>query len=213
MQLLPLRIFKLITDTIRVLNGDKVTLVGKIKKYVNTKTQQTIIEIERGNASFIEKTDGDHTVYSMVAGVTVGRALEIGAALEDGGTTINQYAIRGYISAIDIPFSAEHKNQSFWVTESDNSTAASNADGAFYVYRGKPETGEALEVGTKVEFVTTIMKYVKSGQEPVIENADQNIEIRVLTEAPEDAADVVFTSADFFGQGTMATEETPGFCY
>lgn len=197
-------------DTIRVLNGDKVTLVGKIKKYVNTKTQQTIIEIERGNASFIEKTDGDHTVYSMVAGVTVGRALEIGAALEDGGTTINQYAIRGYISAIDIPFSAEHKNQSFWVTESDNSTAASNADGAFYVYRGKPETGEALEVGTKVEFVTTIKKYVKSGQEPVIENADQNIEIRVLTEAPEDAADVVFTSADFFGQGTMATEETPG---
>ena len=198
-------------DTIRVLNGDKVTVFGKIKKYVNTKTQQTIIEIERGDASFVEKTDGDHTVYSMVAGVTVGRALEIGAALEENGTTINQYAIRGYISAIDIPFSAQHMNQSFWVTESDNSTAASNADGAFYVYRGKPETGEALEVGTKVEFVTTIKKYVpQGGGDPVIENADQNIEIRVLTEAPEDTANVVFTSADFFGQGQQATEETAG---
>ena len=196
-------------DTIKVLNGDKVSVTGKIKKYVKNET--VIIEIERGDASFIEKTAGDHTVYTMVGGVTVGRALEIGAELENNGVTVNQYAIRGYISAIDVPFSVEHKNQSFWVTESANSTAASNADGAFYVYRGKPETGEALPVGTKVEFVTTIKKYVPAGGgDPVIENADQNIMIYVLTEGPQDNADVVFTSTDFYGQGTQATEDTPG---
>ena len=195
-------------DTLKVLNGDKVSVTGKIKKYVKNET--VIIEIERGEAVFIEKTDGDHTVYEMVGGVTVGRALEIGATLDDNAVSVNQYAIRGYISAIDIPFSVEHKNQSFWVTESANSTAASNAEGAFYVYRGKPENGEALAVGTKVEFVTAIKKFVKNGGEPVIENADQNITIYVLTEGPQDSADVVFTSADFYGQGTQATEDTPG---
>ena len=197
-------------DTIKVLNGDKVTVVGKLKKYVNNNTQKTLIEIEQGDASFVEKTDVDHTVYEMTAGVTVGRALQIGAALGDNETTVNQYVIRGYVSAIATPFSSQHKNESFWVTESDNSTAASNDEGAFYVYRGKPETGEELVVGTQVEFVTTIKKYVPEQGDPVIENADQNIVIRVLVEAPEDSADVIFKGEDFYGLGQMATEETPG---
>ena len=195
------------TDTLKVLNGDKVSVTGKLKKYYNKNAAKYIIEFEKANATFISMADGDHTVVSSIEEVTVARALEIGDALAAGGVTEKQYKIRGYVSAIGTAFSDQYKNESFYVTDDANSTAASNAEGAFYVYRGKPETGEEIPVGTHVEFTCTIKKYVPSGGgDPVIENADQNIVIKILGDVtPVEQADVVFSSADFNGQGTSGT--------
>ena len=169
-------------DTLKVLNGDKVQIIGKLKKYYNKNAAKYIIEIEKANATFISKVPGDHSVVVVTEEVTVAQALTIGAALEDNKSTEKQYKITGYVSAEDVAYSDQYKNQSFWVADDATSTAASNADGAFYVYRGKPENEEALAVGTKVEFTCTIKKYVGSNG-AVIENADQNIIIKVL-EAP-----------------------------
>ena len=202
-------------DTLKVLAGDKVQLVGKLKKYYNKNAAQYIIEVEKGNASFISMADGDHTVVVTTEEITVAQALEIGAALADNGVSEKQYKIRGYVSAINVKasdaYSDQYKNQSFYVADDATSTAASNADGAFYVYRGKPETEAEIPVGTLVEFTCTIKKYVPAqGGDAVIENADQNIVITILGDVPVDDADVVFDKDDFAGQGQAATQTTPG---
>ena len=197
-------------DTLKVLNGDKVSVTGKLKKYWNKNAAKFIIEFEKANATFITMADGDHTVIEQIEEATVAQALAIGNALANGGVTEKQYKIRGYVSAINVKssdaYSDQYKNQSFYVADDATSTAASNAEGAFYVYRGKPETEAEIPVGTQVEFVCTIKKYVPSQGDPVIENADQNITIKILGGGtPVEEADVVFTSADFNGQGTSGT--------
>ena len=197
-------------DTLKVLNGDKVSVTGKLKKYYNKTAAKYIIEFEKANATFITMADGDHTVIEQIEEATVAQALAIGNALANGGVTEKQYKIRGYVSAINVKssdaYSDQYKNQSFYVADDATSTAASNAEGAFYVYRGKPETEAEIPVGTQVEFVCTIKKYVPSQGDPVIENADQNIVIKILGDVtPVEQADVVFTSADFNGQGTSGT--------
>ena len=174
-------------DTLKVLNGDKVQLVGKLKKYYNKTEQKYIIEIEKGNASFISKTEGDHSIKVVTEEVTVAQALEIGAALADNAVTEKQYKITAYVSAVNVKssdaYSDQYGNQSFWVADDQSSTASTNADGAFYVYRGKPSTAKEIALGSKVEFICTIKKYVPAGGgDPVIENADQNILITVLEE-------------------------------
>ena len=194
-------------DTLKVLNGDKVQVTGKLKKYYNKTSAKYIIEIEKGNATFLSKTDGDHTISTATEEITVAKALEIGAALANNASTEKQYVIKGYVSAIGTAFSEQYGNESFYVTDEAGSTAASNAEGAFYVYRGKPETGAEIPVGAQVQFTTTIKKYVPSnGGDPVIENTDQNIVIKVLGgETPVEDADVVFNKDDFAGQGTSST--------
>ncbi len=171
-------------DTLKVLNGDKVSVTGKLKKYYNKAEAKYIIEIEKGNAAFISKADGDHTVVTAIEEVTVAQALEIGNALDNGAVTEKQYKIRGYVSAVDVKssdaYSEQYGNQSFYVADAQGSTAASNTDGAFYVYRGKPSTKAAIPYGAYVEFTCTIKKYVPTQGDPVIENADQNISITVL---------------------------------
>ena len=198
------------SDTLKVLNGDKMQVTGKLKKYYNKTTQKYIIEIEKGNATFVSKTAGDHTISTVTEAITVAKALEIGATLANNASTEKQYVIKGYVSAINVKssdaFSSQYGNQSFYVTDTEGSTASSNAEGAFYAYRGKPETGAEIPVGTLVEFTTTIKKYVPTTGDPVIENSDQNIIIKVLGgTTPIEDADVVFTSAEFNGQGTANT--------
>ena len=201
-------------DTLKVLNGDKVSVTGKLKKFWNKSASKFIIEFEKANATFITMTPGDHTVVTSIEEATVAQALTIGAALADNAATEKQYKITGYVSAINVKssdaWSDQYKNQSFWVADEAGSTAQTNADGAFYVFRGKPETEEEIPLGARVEFTCTIKKYVPSGGgDAVIENADQNITIKVL-DAPVSDADVVFEATDFAGLGRAATLDTPG---
>ena len=182
-------------DTLKVLHGDKVSVSGKLKKYWNKNANKFIIEFEKANATFVEMTPGDHSVINVVEEVTVAEALALAANLADNTSTEKQYKITGYVSAINVKssdaYSDQYGNQSFWVADEQGSTAQTNADGAFYVYRGKPNTGEAIPYGALVEFTCTLKKYVPSGGgDPVIENSDQNIIVTVL-EVPEIAYDTI----------------------
>jgi len=196
-------------DTLKVLNGDKVSLTGKLKKYYNKSTKAFIIEIEKGNATFISKTAGDHSVVISVEEVTVAQALEIGAALADNKSTEKQYTIKGYVSAINVKpsdaWSDQYKNQSFWVMDQPGS-GKTNAEGAFYVYRGKPETGEAVAEGAYVEFTCAIKKY-GSGDNAVIENEAQNIVVKILGDAPTPEA-ITVTEAVEVGNALGDNETT-----
>ena len=121
------------------------------------------------------------TVEVEVDTITVAQALEIGATLAENASTDTTYTIRGYVSSITTPFSEQYLNQTFYIADDSLSTASSNAQGGFYVYRGKPTTGQAIREGALVELTTAIKNY--NGR--IIENAEQNVPVTVLQEGPE----------------------------
>ena len=200
-------------DTLKVLNGDKVSVTGKLKKFWNKSASKFIIEFEKANATFITMAPGDHSVVNVIEEATVAQALTIGAALADNASTEKQYKITGYVSAVNVKssdaYSEQYKNQSFWVADAKGSTAQTNADGAFYVYRGKPDTEEAIPYGALVEFTCTIKKYVASGGgDPVIENTDQNIVVKVLAIPEVDTLEASVAEAIAVGMALEDNAET-----
>lgn len=186
-------------DTLmQVLNGDKVTLTGKITKYYDKTNKKFIIEIKNGTAVFISMAEGDHSIDggSTPGGdttavpadtITVAQALEIGKALAEGAKTDKQYVIAGYSSAIETPFDSQYGNETFWMADSKESTAASNADGAFYVYRGTLTPAEEMGVHAKVFVTSVIMKYMKSGVAIIETNGkvDVNVVEKGVIEIPD----------------------------
>lgn len=169
-------------DTLKVLNGDKISITGKLKKSYYRGTDEYIIEIVNANANFISKVEGNHSVDKSIEEVTVNQALAIGNALTDKSSTEKRYKIKGYISAVDVKpsdaFLTQSGNQSFWIMDLPGN-GKTNAEGAFYVYRGRPENEQALAEGTYVEFICSIGKY-GSGDNAVVENSGSNITIRIL---------------------------------
>ncbi len=128
----------------QVLNGDKVVLTGNITKYVDSKNDnKVIIEIKNGTALFISKAEGDHSISGDTPAqnldtITVAKALEIGGALASGAKTDVAYVIEGYVSDIVTYYDPTNDFETFWMTDDKTSTAKTNADGAFEVYKGNP---------------------------------------------------------------------------
>lgn len=89
--------------------------------------------------------------------LTVADALYFGSVVPDGSTTNGYFAVTGYVSALegDTTDFAEHGYQSYWITDDESSTASSNADGAFYVYRGVAT--EEIKAGDKVRVTTRLV--------------------------------------------------------
>lgn len=183
-----------------VLAGDKVQLKGTIKKYVK-EGAEPIIEVMYPSVVFVSEVAGDRTLATTTE-ITVAKALEIGTALSVGTTTDETYDIVGYVTQIDDnSFNTSYKNMVFWIADSNNG-AATNAAGAFEVYRGKPT--QELKVGDKVSVKTKIQNY-----NGTIESVS-GVPVTLLEEGTgtgegESPADVVFTSAEFNGQGTSGT--------
>ena len=109
--------------------------------------------------------------------ITVAKALEIGQALAEGAKTDKQYVIAGYSSSIETPFDSQYGNETFWMADSKESTAASNADGAFYVYRGTLTPAEEMGVHAKVFVTSVIMKYMKNGVAIIETNGKVNVNV------------------------------------
>lgn len=128
----------------QVLNGDKVTLTGKITKYNDTKKSKIIIEIKNGTAVFVSKAEGDHSIggdtppATDLDTITVAKALEIGGQLPSGGKTDVQYVIEGYVSNIVTYYDPASDFETFWMMDEKGGRGASNADKAFEVYKGNP---------------------------------------------------------------------------
>jgi len=172
----------------QVLNGDKVTLTGKITKYYDKTNKKFIIEIKNGTAVFISKAEGDHSIDGgAIPGgdttlvpldtITVAKALEIGQALAEGAQTEKQYVIAGYSSSIETKFDAQYGNETFWMADSETSEAASNADSAFYVYRGTVTPAEEMGVHAKIYVTSVIKKYMKSGVAIIETNGKVNVNV------------------------------------
>ena len=183
-----------------VLNGDKVQVTAKLKKYWDKNNNKFIAETVNGTVVFVTKVDGDRTIATSTE-ITVAEALTIGGALASGGKTTDTYDIVGYVTQIDDnSFNTSYNNMTFWIAD-EVGTAATNADGAFEVYRGKPD--QELEVGDKIRVRTQIQNYKGTTIESVSGAAVTFLEKGEVV--PVEEADVVFTSADFNGQGTSGT--------
>lgn len=162
-----------------VVEGDQVRLLGNLMKYVkNGKTQ---LEITNSTLTFLKEAPRDTTPTPptpVVADtITVAQALEIGQALAEGAKTDKQYVIAGYSSSIETPFDSQYGNETFWMADSKESTAASNADGAFYVYRGTLTPAEEMGVHAKVFVTSVIMKYMKGGVAIIETNGKVNVNV------------------------------------
>jgi hypothetical protein len=94
----------------KIVAGDYVELFGKIQKYVGSKG--TTIELSYGTAKHLEAPKIDT--------VNIAQALEIGAALENGGQTGKNYFVLGYVAEITEEYDGEEL-ESF--TLSDDETA------------------------------------------------------------------------------------------
>ena len=145
----------------KVLAGDKLRLFGKLKKYVTGgKTQ---LEIVNPTVEFLIEAEGDRTIEEpepeALDTITVKRALEIGAALESGKSTDVQYVIGGYVSNIVQYFDTTYKNETFWMTDTLGSRAATNAAGAFEVYRGVPTPAQEIGLDAFVYVTSKIQNY------------------------------------------------------
>lgn len=148
-----------------VLAGDKLRLFGSLKKYV--KDDKVQLEIVEPTVEFLSEVEGDRTIGGggetpdpeKLDTITVAKALEIGETLENGKATDVQYVIKGYVSNIARIYDAVNKNEDFWIVDEKGGTAASNADGAFYVYRGKPDTEKEVGLNAYVYVTTKIQKY------------------------------------------------------
>lgn len=190
-------------DTLQVLNGDKVQLTGKLFKYYNKSAAKYVIEVKNGAAAFVTKADGDHTIDKGVEQLTVAGALAIGADLAMGATSTKTYEITGYVTVMlgkEDDFE-KYGNQTFWIAD-ENNGADSNAAGAFEVYRGKAP--QAVKVGDLVKVKTAVKKYNDGSANGLIES-ESNAAVTIIGGEPVEEADVVFTSADFNGQGTSGT--------
>ena len=184
-----------------VLAGDKVQLKGTIKKYVKDESTPAIIEIMYPSVTFVTEVAGDRTLATSTE-ITVAKALEIGATLGIGEKTTDTYDIVGYVTQIDNNSMDTYSNMEFWIADSNNG-AASNAAGAFLVYRGKP--AKAVNVGDKVSVKTIIQNY-----NGIIES-NSSVPVTLLQAGTGEGsgetstADVVFDKNDFAGQGVSGT--------
>lgn len=162
-----------------VVEGDQVRMLGNLQKYV--KDGKTQLEIVNSTLTFLKEAPRDTTPTPptpVVADtITVAQALEIGKALAEGAKTDKQYVIAGYSSSIETPFDSQYGNETFWMADSKESTAASNADGAFYVYRGTLTPAEEMGVHAKVFVTSVIMKYMKSGVAIIETNGKVNVNV------------------------------------
>lgn len=136
--------------------------------------------------------------------ITVAEALQIAGQLEQGATTEAEYEIEGYVTAMQGSEDggwAQYGNQIFWIADAQG-TAASNADGALEIYQGVPS--EQVFVTDKVSVKAKLTNYnglLETAKKGVVTILEKNAE----RPEPGEEADVVFTSADFNGQGTSGT--------
>lgn len=163
-------------DTIAELDA-KVYVTAKILKYQPMKDNQPngnpVIETASNPIPEVQVAEAGHA--EIIESITVAQAVEIGKALEVGAVSDARYEITGYVSSIVNSFDEQYKNETFWIADSMGSRAASSEEGAFEVYRGKPNTGAEVGLFAKVKLVCYIKNY-----NGTIENDGSNLTVEVL---------------------------------
>ena len=194
----------------QVLNGDKIQLSGKITRYHDATNNRYIPEIKNGVATFIDKASGDHSIPSTVE-ITVFEALDRGWNVESS----EEYEITGYVTYIDDnSYSTIYNNMCFWIADKPGESIHTNAEGALYVYRGKPN--KELAVGDRVRVYSQIIKFgssnpvieAKTGARVVCENPILIGNIYYVLDTVENTATISYPGFDV---GDMSIDEVQSY--
>ena len=199
--------------------SEQVTKGAKIRFTCAIKNYNGMIETaaSKGAITILEK-GGDPVVpptQETMDTISVARALEIGAALEAGKTSDSIYVIAGYVSKIVTPYDSASQNETFWMVDEKGGRAATNAEGAFEVYRGKMDA--VADLDAMVYVTAKIYKYqaMKNNQpngDPVIETASSPIPAVHVEEAgtPEVIESITVARAlaigDSIGAGNVSSK-------
>lgn len=178
-----------------VAKGHYVEAEGKLAKFckaaaTDTKPAEIVIEIIDGSMTVIVGEIIEPEKLDTLKPSEVLDKAENEWKLADNGVTEKEYIIDGYVSKIDEPFST-YGNETFWIADDKESTAGSNAEGAFYVYRGKPTPAEEIGLHGHVYVKCKVKKYVKEGKDPVIENEASNCEVKVIEKGEEEVIESI----------------------
>lgn len=144
--------------------GTKVTLTGKLMKYV--KNDVVTPEMKNATVVILEDDNGGNTGGDVTAtNVTCAEAVALVNALSDGGTSAETYTITGYITSVISAVSRDQ--QSFWIADTKD------GGNVFQAYWANLPAGVTQFVaGSKVTITGKLMKYVKDDVvTPEIKNA------------------------------------------
>ena len=137
---------------VQVLKGDKVRVTGLLTYFKNGTThtgdKANYVEIKGGTVDILTKADGDHSLQSSFERINVATALSKASALAEGEKTDVAYHIYGYVTYVSPTYPKR-----FWITDDPQSTASTNADGAFFVYQTaslEPKVGDLVVVQSKI---------------------------------------------------------------
>ena len=137
-----------------VLPQSKVTITGKIMKYVS-KSGTVTIEISSGQLAVLEEG-------VAIEVIDVAKALEIGNALADNGSTNKYYTVQGY-AAKAYPADEGYTSQNIYMADDYG------VKGDFYAFRAEPGKDNTISDGDFIAVTGLIIKYVASGKDPVVE--------------------------------------------
>ena len=145
--------------------GMKVKITGKLMKYV----KDGVMTPEIKNATVVILEDdggGGGSTGEEGTAVTCAEAVQLTAALADGGTSTETYTVTGYIT--EVIGNVSRNQQSFWMADTKNGGKVFEA-----YWADLPEGVTQFAVGMKVKITGKLMKYVKDGvMTPEIKNAD-----------------------------------------
>ena len=148
--------------------GSKVTITGKLLKYV--KTDGTVVAEVKNPTVVIKEQGGGDEPGTEATKVTCAKAVELCNALADNASSAETYAVTGYIT--DVFGEPSRNQQSFWIADTKDGGKVFNA-----FYANLPEGVEKFVVGSKVTITGKLLKYVKADGTvtPEMKNADVTI--------------------------------------
>ncbi len=163
--------------------GTKVKITGRLLKYV--KTDGTVVtEVKNADVEILEN-GGDQPGTEATA-ITCAQAVELCAALADGASSAETYAITGYIT--DVYATVSKGQQSFWMSDNNDGQKVVQA-----YWANLPEGVEAFTKGAKVKITGKLLKYVKDGN---VTTEVKNATVEILEQGGGENPDQPGTSTD-----------------
>jgi hypothetical protein len=141
--------------------GDEVIICGKVTNFKGTTPETASKQAYIYSLNGVTKNEGGSEIPDTPNEITVAKALEIIAGLEDGKKTSEEYIVKGIVTAVE-EISTSYGNATFDIA--DNAGDAT----VLKVYRAKDAEGQKItdenivKVGDTVVVQGLLQKYVKN---------------------------------------------------
>ena len=141
--------------------GDEVIICGKVTNFKGTTPETASKQAYIYSLNGVTKNEGGSETPDTPNEITVAKALEIIAGLEDGKKTSEEYIVKGIVTAVE-EISTSYGNATFDIA--DNAGDAT----VLKVYRAKDAEGQKItdenivKVGDEVVVQGKLQKYVKN---------------------------------------------------